>query len=40
MIVLLMSDCVNALNTCTFKKIFKIEDELYNSSEIDYETYV
>ena len=35
-----MSDCVNEFNTyCTFKKIFKKEDELYNISEIEYQTH-
>ena len=38
-LVLLLSDCVNAFDTCTFKRIFKNEDELYNISEIEYETH-
>ena len=38
-IVLLMSDCVNAFNTYTFKKIVKSDDELYNISEIEYKTF-
>ena len=36
--VLLMSDCVNAFNTYTFKNI-QNDDELYNISEIEYQTF-
>ena len=31
-----MWDCINTFNTCTFEKIYKIEDELYNFSENEY----
>ena len=34
-----MWDCINAFNTCTFENIHKIEDELYNFSENEYETH-
>ena len=34
-----MSDCVNTLNTCTFENLYKIEDDLYNISENEYETH-
>ena len=33
-----MSDCVNAFNTYTFKNI-QNDDELYNISEIEYQTF-
>ena len=34
-----MWDCINTFNTCTFENIHKIEDELYNFSENEYETH-
>ena len=34
-----MSVCVNTFNMCTFENIYKMEDELYNISENEYETH-